>query len=77
MSLPESMKIAIATAAVWRLDEIIANDKQHRIARPDGFRSLTLNNLRLGLARLPATELAEIATLSGAQILSRFPGPTP
>jgi hypothetical protein len=75
MSAPESMKIAVETAAK-HLDEIIANDEQKRIRKPDGFRWLTLNNLRLGLARLPATELAKVATLSGAQILSRFPGPT-
>ena len=46
MSDPESMKIAIETAAAKRLDE-------------------------------PATELAEIARLGGAEIMARFPGATP
>lgn len=76
MSDPDNMKIAVETAA-RHLDEIVANDEQNRIRKPDGFRWLSLNNLRLGLARLPAAELAEIATLSGAQIMARFPGPIP
>ncbi len=73
MTDPDTMKTTIESAVAKHLDEIIANDKHRRIRKPDAFRWLTLNNLRLALARPPATELAELASLSGAE--RRFPRP--
>jgi|HubBroStandDraft_6_1064221.scaffolds.fasta_scaffold03917_6 hypothetical protein len=67
----------IERAAAAEIDRLIANDKAGRIRRPDGFRWLALNNLRINLARLPATALAELASLDGREILARIPGPTP
>jgi hypothetical protein len=48
-----------------------------RIRDADAFKWLTLNNLRIRLSRLDAQELAKLATMSGAEIMARYPGPTP
>ena len=48
-----------------------------RIRDADAFKWLTLNNLRIHLSRLDAQELAKLASMSGAEILARYPGPTP
>jgi hypothetical protein len=64
----------IEEAAAAELDQIIAKDKAvGRIRKPDTLKWLWLNGLRLALARLSETELAELARLSGAG----FPGPAP
>ena len=67
----------IEDAAAKEIDRLIAADKHRRIRNIDGFKWLALNNLRIGLSRLEAKELAELATMSGAEIMTRFPGPTP
>ena len=53
-------------------DRLIAADKQHGIGDIDGF-----NNLRIGLSRLDAKNLAVLGSKSGAEVMARFPGPSP
>jgi hypothetical protein len=67
----------IEAAAVQEIDRLVAADKHRRIRDTAGFKWLALNNLRIGLGRLDAEELAKLTTMSGAEIMTRFPGPTP